>query len=226
LSKNVVMNFNNTLDFLKKLSRNNNREWFEKNKSRYLEIKDEFELFVNDVLQEMVTFDESLVGLNPKKLTFRIYRDVRFSKDKTPYKTNVSAGISPGGKGMGVPGYYFQIEPGNKSMIAAGMYQPSPENLAKIRQEIDYNGEQLVQILKEKKFKKIFGELWNEDKLKTMPKGYPADHPHRELLKLKSFIVLHSFADSDVTGKRFQKGLIVSMKSGKALNDFLTEGLV
>ena len=149
------MNFNNTLDFLKKLSRNNNREWFEKNKPRYLEIKDEFDLFVSDVLQEMIIFDESLAGLNPKKLTFRIYRDVRFSKDKTPYKTNISAGISPAGKGMGVPGYYFQIEPGNKSMVAAGMYQPSPENLAKIRQEIDYSGDQLVNILKEKKFKKL-----------------------------------------------------------------------
>lgn len=219
------MNFNNTLDFLKKLSRNNNREWFEKNKPRYLEIKDEFELFVTDVLQEMTTFDESLVGLNPKKLTFRIYRDVRFSKDKTPYKTNVSAGISSGGKGMGVPGYYFQVEPGNRSMVAVGMYQPSPENLAKIRQEIDYNGDQLVGILKERKFKKTFGELWSEDKLKTMAKGYPPDHPHRELLKLKSFMVLRSFTDSEVTAKRFQKDLIDAMKIGKPLNEFLTEGL-
>jgi uncharacterized protein (TIGR02453 family) len=219
------MNFINTLDFLKKLSRNNNREWFEKNKSRYLEIKEEFESFVAGVLADMIIFDESLVGLNPKKLTFRIYRDVRFSKDKTPYKTNLSAGISPGGKGMGVPGYYFQVEPGNKSIVAAGMYQPSPENLAKIRQEIDYNGEQLTQILKERKFKKVFGELWSEDKLKTMPKGYAADHPHSELLKLKSFMVLRSFSDSEVTGKRFQKDLIDAMKTGKPLNDFLTEGL-
>lgn len=219
------MDINNTLEFLKKLSRNNNREWFEKNKSRYLEIKNEFELFVTDVLLDMITFDESLAGLNPKKLTFRIYRDVRFSKDKTPYKTNVSAGISPGGKGMGVPGYYFQIEPGNKSMAAAGMYQPSPENLAKIRQEIDYNGDQLVRILREKKFKKIFGELWNEDKLKTMPKGYPADHPHGGLLKLKSFMVLRSFTDKEVISKKFQKDLIDAMKTGKLLNDFLTEGL-
>ena len=219
------MNFNNTLDFLKKLSRNNNREWFAKNKSRYLEIKDEFDSFVSDVLQDMITFDESLAGLNPKKLTFKIYRDVRFSKDKTPYKTNVSAGISPAGKGMGVPGYYFQIEPGNKSMVAAGMYQPSPENLAKIRQEIDYNGEQLVRILREKKFKKTFGELWNEDKLKTMAKGYPGDHPHKELLKLKSFMVLRSFTDNEVTSKKFRKDLIDAMKTGKLLNDFLTEGL-
>ena len=219
------MNFINTLDFLKKLSRNNNREWFEKNKSRYLEIKDEFEIFVTDVLHEMIPFDESLAGLNPKKLTFRIYRDVRFSKDKTPYKTNVSAGISPAGKGMGVPGYYFQIQPGNNSMIAAGMYQPSPENLVKIRQEIDYNGDQLVQTLKGKKFKKVFGELWNEDKLKTMPKGYPADNPHSELLKLKSFMVLRSFTDIEVIGKRFQKDLLAAMKTGKSLNDFLRQGL-
>ena len=110
-------------------------------------------------------------------------------------------------------------------MVAAGMYQPSSENLAKIRQEIDYNGGQLIQILKERKFKKTFGELWNEDKLKTMPKGYAADHPHRDLLKLKSFMVLRSFTDSEVTGKRFQKDLVDAMKSGKALNDFLTEGL-
>ncbi|HZB12704.1 MAG TPA: DUF2461 domain-containing protein [Chryseolinea sp.] len=219
------MNFNNTLDFLKKLSRNNNREWFEKNKSRYLEIKDEFETFVTEVLHDMTAFDESLAGLNPKKLTFRIYRDVRFSKDKTPYKTNVSAGISPAGKGMGVPGYYFQIEPGNNSMVAAGMYQPSPENLAKIRQEIDYNGGRLVSILQEKKFKKIFGELWNEDRLKTMPKGYQAEHPYSDLLKLKSFMVLRTFTDAEVTEKRFQKALIDTMKTGKSLNDFLTEGL-
>jgi uncharacterized protein (TIGR02453 family) len=219
------MNFSNTLDFLKKLSRNNNREWFEKNKSRYLEIKDEFESFVTDVLHDMTAFDESLAGLNPKKLTFRIYRDVRFSKDKTPYKTNVSAGISPAGKGMGVPGYYFQIQPGNNSMVAAGMYQPSPENLAKIRQEIDYNGGRLVSVLQEKKFKKVFKELWNEDRLKTMPKGYEAEHPHSDLLKLKSFMVLRTFTDAEVTDKKFQKALIDAMKTGKSLNDFLTEGL-
>jgi len=219
------MDFHNTLNFLKKLSRNNNREWFEKNKTRYLEIKDQFESFVSDVLHDMTGFDESLAGLNPKKLTFRIYRDVRFSKDKTPYKTNVSAGISPAGKGMGVPGYYFQIEPGNNSMVAAGMYQPSPENLAKIRQEIDYNGGRLVSILKEKKFKKVFGELWNEDRLKTMPKGYQAEHQHSDLLKLKSFIVLRTFTDAEVTDKRFQKALLDTMKTGKSLNDFLTECL-
>jgi len=218
------MNFKPTLDFLKKLSRNNNRDWFEKNKTQYLEIKDEFESFVTDVLHEMINFDEALAGLNPKKLIFRIYRDVRFSKDKTPYKTNISAGISPEGKGMGLPGYYFQVEP-NNSFVAAGMYHPSPENLVKIRQEIDYSGTRLDSVLKEKQFKKIYGTLWDEDKLKTTPKGYDAEHPHIEYLKLKSFIVTHSFTDAQVLDKKFQKNLLASMAVSKPLNDFLREGL-
>lgn len=219
------MDFVKTFDFLKKLSRNNNREWFEKNKPRYLEIKSEFEAFVADLLHEMIPFDEALAGLDPKKLVFRIYRDVRFSKDKTPYKTNVSAGLSPSGKGTGVPGYYFQIEPGNKSMVASGLYLPSSENLTKIRQEIDYNGEQLATLVNEKQFKKTFGKLWDEDKLKTVPKGYPKDHPHIEYLKLKSFMVLHTFKDNEVIDKRFLKNLVHSMKVAKPLNDFLMEGL-
>jgi uncharacterized protein (TIGR02453 family) len=172
----------------------------------------------------MINFDEALAGLNPKKLIFRIYRDIRFSKDKTPYKTNISAGISPEGKGMGLPGYYFQIAPGD-SFVAAGMYHPDPENLAKIRQEIDYNGDRLDALLKEKKFKKIFGELWNEDKLKTMPKGYDVGHPQHEYLKLKSFIVTHTFTDAQVLDKKFKKNLLQAMETAKPLNDFLREGL-
>jgi uncharacterized protein (TIGR02453 family) len=219
------MNFDKAFAFLKKLSRNNNREWFEKNKPSYLEIKNEFELFVADLLHEMIGIDESLAGLDPKKLVFRIYRDIRFSKDKTPYKTHLSAGLSASGKGTGVPGYYLQIEPGNKSMLAAGLYLPSPENLAKVRQEIDYNGQRLNAIIKDKTFKKTFGKFWDEDKLKTMPKGYAKDHPHVEFLKLKSFLVLHYFADSDVMDKKFLNKLIQAMKSAKPLNDFLMEGL-
>jgi uncharacterized protein (TIGR02453 family) len=219
------MDFNKTFYFLKKLSRNNNREWFEKNKPRYLEIKTDFESFVADLLHEMIAFDESVTGLDPKKLVFRIYRDVRFSKDKTPYKTNISAGISAAGKGTGIPGYYFQIEPGNKSMLASGLYLPSSENLAKIRQEIDYNGEQLTAIVNGKHFKKTFGKLWDEDKLRTMPKGYPKDHPHIEYLKLKSFMVIRMFSDTDVTNKKFLKNLLDGMKAAKPFNDFLTEGL-
>ncbi len=219
------MDFKRTFDFLKKLSRNNNRDWFEKNKPMYLEIKSEFEAFVADLLSEMIPVDESLAGQDPKKLTFRIYRDIRFSKDKTPYKTFLSAGLSSAGKGTGRPGYYFQIEPGNKSMVASGLYLPSSEDLAKIRQEIDYNGDRLEEIVSDKKFKKIFGKLWDEDKLKTMPKGYSVDHPHIEFLKLKSFLVIHYFTDAEVLDKKFLKRLVDSKRVAKPLNDLLIEAL-
>src|SRR5882757_4348725 len=102
------------LKFLTALAKNNNREWFEKNKERYLTAKDEFEKFVTALLPELIKFDDSLKGLEPKKLIFRIYRDVRFSKDKTPYKNNFSASFSASGKGMGAPGFYFQLQPGNE----------------------------------------------------------------------------------------------------------------
>ena len=219
------MNFKKTFDFLKKLSKNNNRDWFEKHKSEYLSIKGEFELFVADVLEGMVAVDERLAGLDPKKLTFRIYRDIRFSKDKTPYKNFLSAGLSRAGKGTGVPGYYFQIEPGNKSMLAAGLYSPDAEYLSKIRQEIDYSGDTLKKILSDKKFKKQFGDLWNGDTLKTIPKGYDRDHIHMKYLKLKSFLVMTTFSDADVSSGKFHKTLVNAMKTGKPLIDFLDAAL-
>jgi uncharacterized protein (TIGR02453 family) len=219
------MDFNTTFNFLKKLRRNNNREWFEKNKPTYLKIKEEFELFVADVLHEMIPVDETLAGLDPRKLTFRIYRDIRFSKDKTPYKTFLSAGLSAAGKGTGIPGYYFQIEPGNKSMMASGLYLPNADFLGKIRQEIDYSGDRFKALLSEKKFKKAFGELWDGDKLKTVPKGYQKDHPHIEYLRLRSFMATRTFADAEVESRNFLKQLVESMRVSRPLNDFLREGI-
>lgn len=219
------MNFEAAFDFLKKLSKNNNREWFEKNKPKYLDIKADFETFVADLYEGMLEFDESLAGQNPKKLMFRIYRDVRFSKDKRPYKKNISAAFSSAGKGMARPGYYLHIEPGDKSFIGIGLYSPIPETLQKVRQEIDYNGDNLKQILTDKKFKKYFPALWNEDTLKTSPKGYDKDHPYMAWLKLKSFIVTHSFPDTMVKSKKFKTQVLTMMKEGKRLNDFLGEAM-
>src|SRR6478735_6405172 len=118
------MDFKAIFKFLKALSKNNNRDWFEKNKGEYLLAKEHFEKFVTGLLHETIKFQPALKGLDPKKLTFRIYRDVRFSKDKKPYKTNMGASFSATGKGMGRPGYYLHIEPGNKSFIAGGLYMP------------------------------------------------------------------------------------------------------
>ena len=211
------------LDFLKKISRNNNREWFEKNKPKYLEVKSYWDEFAAELFEEIVLFDESIAGQDPKKTTFRIYRDVRFSKDKTPYKNNMSAAFSSVGKSMGKPGYYIQIEPNNKSFIAVGQYMPEPDSLSKIRQEIDYSGDRLAAIVKEKTFKKNFKTLWDDGALKNAPKGYPKDHPYVDWLRLKSFIVMHEFTDKEVLSKKFMKNVASIATAGKPLNDFLQQ---
>ncbi len=219
------MNFPLIFKFLKSLSKNNDRNWFEKNKSVYLEAKSSFEDFLETLHQELVKVDEGLATLNPRKLGFRIYRDVRFSKDKRPYELNMGAGFSPNGKMEQEPGFYIHIEPGNKSFIAGGLYMPNPENLAKIRQEIDYNAEALLKILNAKEFKKYFNGLSDWDKVKTAPKGYPKDHPHIDLLKNKSFTVSHPFTDAEVNDKNFVKKVALLSKNIKHLNDFLKQAI-
>ncbi len=155
---------------------------------------------------------------------FRIYRDVRFSKDKRPYKTNFGAGFSLVGKSMGKPGYYIQVEPGN-SFAAVGLFQPQPEILAQVRQEIDYNGDKLKKIVNEKKFKANFEKFWDEDALKNAPKGYAKDHEYADWLRLKSFIVTRNFTDAEVVDGKFMKLASTAMRSGKPLNDFLNEAI-
>lgn len=219
------MDFSQIFKFLQSLSKNNDRTWFEKNKGTYLQAKENFDAFVSAFLNELIKFNPDMAGLNPKKLAFRIYRDVRFSKDKKPYKTNMGAGFSPGGKMIQEPGYYLHIEPGNKSFIAGGLYMPDQGNLGKIRQEIDYTGERLEKILKDKKFTKWFKGFDDFDKLKTVPKGYPKDHPRLDWLKHKSFIVSHPFTDTEVKEKSFLKSIANASLAMKPLNEFLKEAI-
>ena len=219
------MNFPRILKFLRDIKNNNNREWFEKNKPRYLEAKLGFEEFVAALLKEIVKFDEGLAGLDPKKLPFRIYRDVRFSKDKRPYKTNMGAGFSPNGKLVQEPGYYIHIQPGNKSFVAGGIYMPDPANLAKVRQEIDYNIDKLKKVMSSAAFRKMFDGFDDFDKLKTMPKGYAKDHPQIDLLKHKSFIVSHAFTDKEIADKKFVQNAAKCCRAIKPLNDFIREAL-
>lgn len=227
------MDFSQIFKFLKALAKNNNparpgggREWFEKNKGEYLIAKEHFESFISALLQDIIKFDPSLAGLDPKKLIFRIYRDVRFSKDKSPYKTNMGATFSAGGKLMTKPGYYLHIEPGNKSFVAGGLYMPAPEHIAKVRQEIDYNGKALEGIFKSKGFKKYYAGFDVFDQLKKAPKGYAPDHPYIEWIKMKSFIVTHYFKDADVLGKNFKKEVGSALKAMKPFNDFLADAIV
>lgn len=218
------MKLKRILSFLSQIRRNNNREWFEKNKSRYLEAKQLFEDFLEALHKELLKFDESLAGLNPRKQAFRIYRDVRFSKDKRPYKVNMGAAFSPRGKMEQEPGYYIHLEPGN-CFVAGGLYMPSAENLAKVRQEIDYNGEALLRILNSRNFKKYFSGLDDFDKLKTVPKGYAKDHPLIDLLRHRSFVVSHAFSDEEVSQEKFVKKVATACRAMKPFNDFLKTAL-
>jgi uncharacterized protein (TIGR02453 family) len=218
------MQLEKILKFLKDITRNNNREWFEKNKPRYLEARELFDDFLETLHKELLKFDETLAGLNPRKLAFRIYRDVRFSKDKRPYKVNMGAGFSTHGKMEQEPGYYLHIEPGN-CFVAGGLYMPNPENLAKVRQEIDYNADGLLTIINDRKFKRYFNGMDDFDQVKTAPKGYPKDHPHIGLLRNRSFVVSHYFSDAQVKDKRFAKKVAEVCKVIKPMNDFLKVAL-
>lgn len=184
-----------TLDFLKKLSENNNREWFSANKADYETARQNVLQFTSKLIAGLSGFDSTIpADLNPKDCVMRIYRDIRFSKDKTPFKTNFGIAISSNGKNFKGPGYYVHIQPG-KSFVAGGSWFPETEELKAIRQEIDYNGAELSLIIKDPAFIKEFGELDREGVLKTTPKGYSSDHESIEYLKLKSFTATSLITD-------------------------------
>lgn len=209
-----------SLKFLKQLSKNNNKDWFDLNRKTYEICKTEFETVVKSVIDKSILFDNALLNLEAKKCMFRINKDVRFSKDKSPYKTNMGASINPGGKKSMIPGYYIHIEP-NNSFLAGGCYQPMPEMLAAIRQEIDYNSAELKKILSAKDFKTYFKELSPDDKLKTSPKGYDKNHPEIELLQHRHFIAIHQLKDEDVLNKNFPTYVSKVFKAMLPLNLFL-----
>ncbi len=213
-----------TLDFLSKLKQNNNRDWFLEHKAEYENAKSNFVEFVQQLIQEVAKFDSSVKGLDAKKCVFRINRDIRFSTDKSPYKSNMGASFSAGGKNSTNPGYYIHIE-GNKSFLAAGKWMPDPTMLSAIRQEIDYNTKEFKKIITAKEFVSFFGELSKDDKLKTAPKGYPKDHPELELLKLKSFIAVHSFNQKEVLSKSFLGDCVKGCKLVYPLTKFLSRAI-
>lgn len=211
-----------TLEFLNGLKYNNNREWFLNNQSAYKEAKNNFESFVQEIINEITVFDPILRGLEVKNCVYRINRDIRFSNDKTLYKSHLGAFIVRGGKKNGdkFGGYYFHIEPG-QSMIAGGAYMPPSPWLSAIRENISDDPEQFLKIISEKNFVKYFGEIEGE-KLKSAPKGYASDHPHIDLLKFKSYLVTNNVPDEDVLTPGFLKHAVNVFKAMKPLNDFLS----
>lgn len=208
-----------TFDFIKKLTKNNNREWFNENKNLYIESQQNVISFLEDLINEMGEFDEELAKLDPKKALFRIYRDTRFSKDKIPYKTNFGASLGMG-KGSQKGGYYLHIEPG-KSFLAGGIYMPESSVLKEVRKEISLYGDDFIKIINNKDFKKHFPELDQDDKLKKVPQGFEKEDSMGEYLKLKSFIVVYNLKDEEVLDKNAAKNMAAIFKVMKPFNDFL-----
>ena len=208
-----------TLQFLRNLEKNNNREWFNENKTLYQEAQQDVISFVEKLMEEMADFDEEIGKLEAKKSVFRIYRDTRFSKDKTPYKTNFGAGLGMG-KGNKISGYYLHIEPG-KSFLAGGVYKPEPSVLKTIRQEISAFGDEFKAILEQDEFRNYFRGLSVEDKLKKVPQGFEKDDKMAEYLKLKHFIVTHPISDEQLLSENAVKEFTEIFKAMKPLNDFL-----
>jgi len=212
------LDLSGALKFLGKLKKNNNKAWFDSNKDEYLESMSQFEMLVArliDGLGSVVDLD----GLTPKDCIMRIYRDVRFSKDKSPYKTGFGAGIAPGGRKSGRMGFHLHLGPG-ETMVASGLWEPTPEQLTRFRNTVAKDAGELQKILGSATFKRHFDGLYGE-MLKTAPKGYPADHPAIELLRRKQVCVTEGFKDDVVTSARFPTLALESMKAMKPFADYL-----
>jgi uncharacterized protein (TIGR02453 family) len=214
-----------TFQFIKDLKHNNNKEWFEANRKVYQSAKEDFLELVANLIQGIEAFDPAIAmsHLEPKKCIFRINRDTRFSNDKSPYKSNMGAWFSPGAKGLQRAGYYLHLEEGG-CFLAGGMYLPEADALKKIRQEIDYNHQDLLNIMAAKHFQTYFsGGFSQESKLKKAPQGYTEDNPAIDLLKLKSFTVSNNFGDEKTQEKGFEEFILEGFKAMQPLNKFLNQ---
>jgi uncharacterized protein (TIGR02453 family) len=210
-----------TIKFLKDLKKNNNKSWFEKNKSVYLDAKEDIEQFIGQVIEGLGKIDPDIALLKPKDCLYRIYRDVRFSKDKTPYKTNMGASFNKGGKKVPNAGYYFHVEPGG-NMVGGGLWMPMAPELNKVRQEIDYNFDEWKKIVESKRFKNLFPDgVEGIEVLSRPPKGYDEENPAIEYLKMKCFIVTHSPSDAEMQSRGLLKSVLKTFETMKPFIDFL-----
>lgn len=213
----------NVIPFLKDLKQNNNREWFQDNKNRYLLARDEFEAFIADLLPDMATIDKELSGLEPKQCIFRIYRDVRFAKDKSPYKVNMGAAMTKGGRKSHFATYYIHVEPDN-GFAGGGIWQPAGPVLKAMRNEVYYNADEFKKIMAAPSFRKYFSELMG-DKLTRPPQGFPADFDDIDLLKYKNYIVGHNIPDEVLTSQGLKKHLLDVYAALYPFNSFIYRAL-
>jgi len=212
-----------SLSFLTVLKDNNYKEWFHENKPLYDEAKKEFEAFVAILIKEVKLIDNEVGYPEPKDCVFRIFRDIRFSKDKTPYKTNFGAYIAKGGSRKSeFGGYYFHLEPGN-ALLAGGIWLPQPDILKAVREEIYHNSDEFLTILSDKEFKKHFGSLDQEYMLKTSPKDYPKDWPHMELLKHKSYTVSKALPQNLILSEKLMDEVRAVFKAMMPMNNLFNK---
>lgn len=209
-----------TLQFLSELKSNNTREWFNDNKKRYEISRSNFISFLEEFLKGMQEFEPAAYGQTGKDLVFRIYRDVRFSNDKRPYKDHFGAYVAEGGRKSIFPGYYLHLAGNNNSFIAGGLWMPPAEYLKAVRQELDYNLDEFKGIVERTDFKNKFGSISGEQ-LKTTPKGYDKDNPAIEYLRFKSWNATMPLSDKVVLSNEFLDVVLKAVRDLKPLNDFL-----
>ncbi len=216
-----------TTGFLSLLKKNNNKPWFDKNREKYISAKNNFEEFVEKIIDLTSSFDDDIKLLEVKNCTFRINRDIRFSKDKTPYKSNMGASFNRGGKKSVFAGYYFHLEPGGKSFAGGGLWMPTPQDLQKVRQEIDYCFTEFKNILKNLAFKKHYPglEMNKKEMLVNIPKGYDKNNPARDFLKLKSFVATKEISDSHLNLPLLTKEVSQAFKALMPLVKFMNRAL-
>ncbi|MCG6153681.1 DUF2461 domain-containing protein [Leptospira bandrabouensis] len=214
----------NIIKYLIDLRENNGRNWFLENKERFNEIQKELVILTGYFLSEIEKFDKNVKGVDPKSCIFRIYKDVRFSKDKSPYKTHFGIFMRGGNRKIEGTGYYLHIEP-DASLLGGGCYKPEPKSLQKIREKIAADTDSFLKILKNKQFAENFGNTFYAEKLKTAPKGFAKDHPSIEFLKYKGFAVAKKIKNSELTSNHFIQDAVHSFRTLYPLNQFIEAGI-
>ncbi|HTE27324.1 DUF2461 domain-containing protein [Flavitalea sp.] len=216
-----------TVKFLRDLSKHNSKTWFDNNREKYDAAKSDFETFIQELIDKHGRKDETIRDLVAKKCTFRINRDIRFSKDKTPYKTNMGASLDRGGKKSIYAGYYIHLEPGGKSFVGGGLWMPMPEETKKVRQEIDYCLDEFRSIFESKKFKAIYGGLYTGDdaSLKKIPHGFEADNPAAPYIKLKSWLAMKPLTDVEMTSADLTKKVLAAFETLQPFIYFINRAL-
>lgn len=225
MKKDETPSLAGVLDFLKTLSKNNDRDWFNAHKGEYLQVKAQVEDFMVWLVEHLVKFDKELALVDARKGVYRIYRDTRFSNDKRPYKDYIGTFLSKEGRHGSCSGYYIHLEPG-KCMFGAGVYGLPPEKQKKVRDGIYFQSQKLRNILQKPDMKKVYGGKMDEGmSLKVAPRGYDKNFPDMDLLKYRHYFITRSVTDREVNVAGFAQKLLDGLVTAVPFNRFLNEAL-